>query len=98
MVQSSFSFLRYIVLPQGIKEVDKNVILAHEETHIRQWHCVDLVLGDIFCIIQWFNPIAWLYKRDLVENHEFWRIVMPGMWREWMFIRRHLPDIGYMEP
>ena len=71
MVQSSFSFLRYIVLPQGIKEVDKNVILAHEETHIRQWHCVDLVLGDIFCIIQWFNPIAWLYKRDLVENHEF---------------------------
>ena len=71
MVQSSFSFLRYIVLPQGIKEVDKNVILAHEETHIRQWHCVDLLLGDIFCIIQWFNPIAWLYKRDLVENHEF---------------------------
>ena len=63
MVQSSFSFLRYIVLPQGIKEVDKNVILAHEETHIRQWHCVDLLLGDIFYIIQWLkslvNPFAY---------------------------------------
>ena len=28
MVQSSFSFLRYIVLPQGIKEVDKNVMFT----------------------------------------------------------------------
>lgn len=70
-VQSSFSFLHYIVLPQGMNEADKQVILAHEQTHVRQHHSIDLFLGDIFCVIQWFNPFAWLYKRDMVENHEF---------------------------
>ena len=86
------------MLPQGIKEVDKNVILAHEETHIRQWHCVDLVLGDIFCIIQWFNPIAWLYKRDLVENHEFLADSNAGnvagmdVYKAWLIRLHILPD------
>ena len=70
-VSSSFSFLHYIVLPQGMNEVDKQVILTHEKTHVRQHHYIDLFLGDIFCIIQWFNPFAWFYKRDMIENHEF---------------------------
>lgn len=70
-VSSSFSFLHYIVLPQGMNEVDKQVILIHEKTHVRQHHYIDLFLGDIFCIIQWFNPFAWFYKRDMIENHEF---------------------------
>lgn len=98
MVQSSFSFLRYIVLPQGIKEVDKNVILAHEETHIRQWHCVDLLLGDIFVSYSGSTLLLGCINVTWWKTMSFWRIVMPGMWREWMFIRRHLPDIGYMEP
>lgn len=70
-VKTSFSFLRYIVLPQGMDEADKKVILVHEKTHIRQRHYIDLFLGDLFCIIQWFNPFAWFYKRDLAENHDF---------------------------
>lgn len=71
VISSSFSFLRYIVLPQGMNNEDKRVIIAHERTHVRQYHFIDLFLGEIFCIIQWFNPFAWLYKRDMIENHEF---------------------------
>lgn len=70
-VQSSFSFFRYMVLPQGMDKTARKVILTHEQTHIRQRHYIDLFLGEAFCIIQWFNPFAWLYKRDMIENHEF---------------------------
>lgn len=71
LIPSSFSFLCYIVLPAGINEADKRIILVHEQTHVTQRHSIDLFLGELFCVVQWFNPFAWLYKNDMVENHEF---------------------------
>ena len=71
LIPSSFSFLNYIILPAGLSEADKNVILVHEQTHVGQRHYIDLFLSEFFCILQWFNPFAWLYKRDVVENQEF---------------------------
>ncbi|WP_270634567.1 carboxypeptidase-like regulatory domain-containing protein [Parabacteroides goldsteinii] len=70
-ISSSFSFLRYIILPAKINETDKDIIMVHEQTHVMQRHYIDLFLSELFCISQWFNPFVWLYKRDVVENHEF---------------------------
>lgn len=70
-VSSSFSYLHFIILPDRLDEKDKRVILMHEQAHVLQRHSIDLFAGELFCILQWFNPFAWLYKRDLVENHEF---------------------------
>lgn len=68
---ASFSYLRYIIVPARLNEANKRIILTHEKAHVAQRHYIDLFASELFCILQWFNPFAWLYKRDLVENQEF---------------------------
>ena len=46
-------------------------ILEHEKVHCQQKHSIDVLLSRIFCIVFWFNPIVWLYKKDILQNLEF---------------------------
>ncbi len=45
-------------------------ILLHEQTHARQWHSVDIILMELFCVFSWWNPIIWLMKRETAINLE----------------------------
>jgi len=49
----------------------KSSILKHEIVHIRQRHWIDLIFAELALMLQWFNPIMWMYIRSLKENHEF---------------------------
>lgn len=46
-------------------------ILAHESVHVRQWHSLDILAGELKRIFCWFNPAAWLMLRAIRENLEF---------------------------
>lgn len=46
-------------------------ILLHEKVHARQGHTLDLLLAEVMLVFQWFNPFAWLYRRELENNLEF---------------------------
>ena len=46
-------------------------ILAHEKSHINQLHYVDLLLVELISVVQWFNPVVWLYEAALKEVHEY---------------------------
>lgn len=46
-------------------------IIIHEKIHIQQGHSFDLVLAEMAIIMQWFNPFAWLYRKELESNLEF---------------------------
>ena len=48
-----------------------NQILLHEKIHIGQGHSLDILLAEIILIFQWFNPFAWLYRKELENNLEF---------------------------
>src|SRR6266487_750792 len=48
-----------------------NQILLHEKIHIRQKHTLDIVTAELMLIFQWFNPFAWIYRRELESNLEF---------------------------
>lgn len=48
-----------------------NQILQHEKIHVRQKHSMDLLLAEIALIFQWFNPFAWLYRKEIENNLEF---------------------------
>src|SRR5215204_663850 len=48
-----------------------NQILLHEKIHIEQGHTLDIVLAEIILVFQWFNPFAWLYRKELESNLEF---------------------------
>ena len=46
-------------------------ILEHEKVHCQQKHSIDVLLSRVFCIVFWFNPIVWFYKKDILQNLEF---------------------------
>ena len=48
-----------------------NQIILHEKIHIGQGHTLDIVLAEIILVFQWFNPFAWLYRKELENNLEF---------------------------
>lgn len=46
-------------------------IIAHELTHIRQFHFIDLLLAELLIVFQWFNPAAWAYRSAVRDMHEY---------------------------
>ncbi len=48
-----------------------NQILLHEKIHIEQGHSFDILLAELVIVFQWFNPFAWLYRKELENNLEF---------------------------
>ena len=67
-----FSFFNYIVFnPELHQEDELQMILKHEQAHAFQWHSTDIILANLLIIIQWANPLAWLYKKSVEENLEF---------------------------
>jgi hypothetical protein len=49
-----------------------NQVLLHEKIHIEQKHTLDLLLAEIVLVFQWFNPFAWLWRKELESNLEFY--------------------------
>jgi hypothetical protein len=48
-----------------------NQILLHEKIHIREKHTIDILIAELVLIFQWFNPFAWIYRREIESNLEF---------------------------
>ena len=67
----SFSFFSYVFVNPSVSDVETREIVNHELGHIRQRHWVDLVLAELLCVIQWFNPLTWIYSRFIRQNHEY---------------------------
>lgn len=68
----AFSFFNVIFIGASIsdhKELDK--IIAHEKIHMQQNHSFDIILLELICILQWFNPIIWVYKVTIRSLHEY---------------------------
>jgi TonB family protein len=69
---SPFSFFNFIFInPEKIQENELKNVLYHEGEHARKLHTLDIILLEIICIIQWFNPFIWFYKLALREIHEY---------------------------
>ncbi len=66
-----FSWMRYIIVSEQDLSDNFDMILAHERAHIRLHHSWDLLFVQLCATAQWFNPAAWLLKRELEAIHEF---------------------------
>ena len=70
--ESPFSFFQWIfVNPEVRYESQLQEILIHEQCHVEQKHSIDVVLSELFTIVCWFNPFAWLLKREIRLNLEY---------------------------
>ena len=68
---SPFSWMRYIIVSECDLRDNRDMILAHERAHIRLLHSWDLLFVQLCATLQWFNPAAWLLKRELEAIHEY---------------------------
>ncbi len=68
---SSFSFFSFVFVNPSIAPIEMEEIIHHEREHIQQRHWFDLLLVELICIVQWFNPVAWIYARLIRQNHEY---------------------------
>ncbi|OIV40863.1 M56 family metallopeptidase [Flavobacterium johnsoniae] len=67
-----FSYFDYIVYNSSMySEKELESILEHEKVHSDQHHTIDVIISRIFCILFWFNPLIWLYKKAILQNLEF---------------------------
>jgi|GEM_PF-1255169 Antirepressor regulating drug resistance, predicted signal transduction N-terminal membrane component len=71
--QGSFTFLNRIFIDSSnsFSEREQELVFRHEEAHVKQKHWMDLFLGQLLIIIQWFNPLAYLYLRFIKNNQEY---------------------------
>jgi TonB family protein len=69
--QEAFSFFHYVFLGKLIPDDKKAIILEHELVHVRKMHTIDNIIINLFIVMQWFNPVVWLFRKSLQENHEF---------------------------
>lgn len=67
----AFSFLSSIYLGQNIPESMRASILEHEKVHIREKHALDLFFYELLCIILWFNPLIYIFRKRLTAIHEY---------------------------
>jgi hypothetical protein len=70
-ISAPFSFFGYIFIDPELSGSRLREIINHEMAHIRQKHWIDLVLAELLCILQWFNPVAWIYTGFVRQNHEY---------------------------
>ena len=68
---ASFSFFSYVFVNPSITDIETKEIVNHEREHIGQRHWFDLLLVELLCMLQWFNPFVWIYARLIRQNHEY---------------------------
>ena len=69
---SPFSFFSWIFIHGNLmNEPSLHEVLQHEQTHVRQWHSLDVMLSELACVVFWFNPFVWLLKREVRVNLEY---------------------------
>lgn len=52
-------------------ESELQEIIRHEFVHVRQRHTIDIVWGELLCILNWYNPFAWRLRICMRQNLEF---------------------------
>lgn len=66
---AAFSFFNYLFV--GTNTAQLALITKHELVHIRQKHSIDIIILEIFKIINWFNPVVHLLQNSLKAIHEY---------------------------
>ena len=95
-----FSFFGKIYMnPSLHNDIQTKEILAHELTHVRQLHSLDVILGEFLSILCWFNPASWLLKREIRQNLEFLadnKVIESGF--DTKSYQYHLLQLSYQTP
>ena len=59
-----------IVLPVSYRDKDLELIVLHEETHIRHADNLWRMLGILLAAAHWFNPLCWVFLKAFLADLE----------------------------
>jgi len=65
----AFSFFNKIEVGPSVP--NRQTVYDHELVHAREWHSADVILFEIIAIVNWFNPVVYLYRKAIKYIHEF---------------------------
>lgn len=68
-----FSFFHFLFVNSDVYQ-NKDIlctILLHENVHRKQGHSIDNLFIEMVSIVFWFNPLIWLFKKAIKQNHEY---------------------------
>ena len=68
---SPFSWMNHVVISDRDFRENGREILLHETGHIRALHSWDLLLLSVVQILQWWNPLAYVFASSLRDVHEY---------------------------
>ncbi|GHV14358.1 hypothetical protein FACS1894179_01690 [Bacteroidia bacterium] len=69
---SPFSFFNWIFVNTEDSDTHRlKEIIAHEQAHVRQYHSIDNLTAELLCAFFWWNPFAWLIKKEIKINLEY---------------------------
>lgn len=69
---SPFSFGPYIYINPSLHDSEQlNIVLLHEQVHVKEKHTLDIILVEVLFLINWFNPAAWFLRKAVKENLEY---------------------------
>lgn len=67
-----FSLFNLVFIQRDLfKNPDFEKIIEHERTHVKEYHSLDLIIVELFIILQWFNPFIWMTRKSLKSIHEY---------------------------
>ena len=52
-------------------ETELREIIRHEFIHVKQNHTIDILWAELLCMLNWYNPAAWLLRSSIRQNLEF---------------------------
>jgi TonB family protein len=69
----TFSFFNYIFIGHAgrLSENEKQQIIHHEGVHASRYHSIDILLVNLLIVFCWFNPLIRIYRKIIVQVHEF---------------------------
>jgi len=66
---SAFSFFNILFIDPELE--NQSTIIKHEMAHIKQGHSLDILFYEFIGVINWFNPVVYLIKKDIKLIHEY---------------------------
>ena len=52
-------------------EAELEEIIRHEWVHVKQKHSIDILFSELLCLVNWFNPFAWMIRHAIRQNLEY---------------------------
>lgn len=72
-IKSPYSFLHFMMVPETLLKQAAQFypVERHELVHIKQGHTWDRLTLALFKVVFWFNPLVYLFDRELMLVHEY---------------------------